>query len=144
MRVTAFGLILFFVCLNISLFIYSQANFFSRKEDLPYELPENIMSKFVSLDASSDNLMIGIVTVSVLGIIGWITGRLLLGGFVALVIFALELAFPILKWVILGFPIFLLQIGVPLFIVTGLNALMAVVWFWFILTLIGTRVVEES
>ncbi len=76
-------------------------------------------------------------------LIGLIFGNLVNGGLLALVLFALNMLFPVVRWVVVGFPLFLLELGIHQAIVTGITALMAVVWFWFLLGMLGQRQMEK-
>lgn len=76
-------------------------------------------------------------------IIGYITGHLIFGGTVAIILFAFDLFIPVVKWVIFGLPTFMAQMGVPLVVYTSVTALMSCVWFWFILSFVAQRQLED-
>jgi hypothetical protein len=142
MKVTAFGLLLFFVALNVSLYVINETAILPYKQS-PYEEPSGIIGRLVHLDLSTQNLAIGGAGLTVFVILGWITGHLLFGGTVAIVLFAMSLLFEPLKWLIFGFPTFLGQMGVPLIVYTPLTALMSVVFFWFLLSFVAQRQLED-
>jgi hypothetical protein len=76
-------------------------------------------------------------------ILSYITGHLIFGGTVAIILFAMELFFPIVKWVVFGLPTFLQQMGVSIVIYESITALLALVWFWFILGFVAQRQLED-
>jgi hypothetical protein len=143
MKVTAFGLLLFFVALNVSLYVINETAILPYYKQSPYEEPQGIINRLVHLDLSTSNLAIGGAALTVFIILGWITGHLLFGGTVAIVLFAMSLLFEPLKWLIFGFPTFLGQMGVPLIVYTPLTALMSVVFFWFLLGFVAQRQLED-
>lgn len=139
MRVTAYSLVLFFVCLNLSLFLLNNTQVLPDYRVSPFEEPEGIQAHLISFDISGSTLLMAGTALSVWVIISALTGNLIFGGTVALILFALTMLFPVVRWILYGFPIFLQQVGVPTVIVTVIEALMAVVWFWFILGFVGQR-----
>lgn len=143
MRISAFGLILFFVSLNVSLYLINETAILPSFSQSPYETPQNIQTKLVHLDLSAENLIIGIVAAATSGLIGLITGHLLFGGTVALIFLALDILFPMIKWVVFGLPEFMRQMGVPEILYVSVTALMSLVWFWFLVGLIVQRPLEE-
>lgn len=143
MKISAFGLILFFVCLNISLYLISVFGVLPSFQQSPYETPENITTKLVHLDLSGGTLIIGIVAAGVGGLVSLITGHLLFGGTVALVFLALDIIFPLVRWIVFGLPEFMRQMGMAPELYGAVTALMALVWFWFIVGLIIQRPLEE-
>jgi len=143
MKLTAFGIILFFVCLNVSLYLINETAVLPHWQQSPYEEPSGIIGRLIHLDLSAENLLIGIVPLTVSWILGWISGHLLFGGTLGIIIFAMDLCFPVIKWVVFGLPIFLSQMGVPLVVYTSMTALMSVVWFWFLLSFIAQRQLED-
>jgi hypothetical protein len=144
MRTTPFTLILFFVALNVSLFIINETNVITSNDVAPpYTDPEEIPNLLISFDLTTETLLTGITIAGVGTLIGLIFGNLVNGGLLALVLFALNMLFPVVRWVVVGFPLFLLELGVHQAIVTGITALMAVVWFWFLLGMLGQRQMEK-
>ena len=139
MKVTAYGSLIFFVCLNLSLYLLNTTQVLPNYTQSPYEEPAGIQDKLIHFDLSATNLLIGVTVLGVGAIIGYITGHLVFGGTIAIVLLALDLIFPVVKWILFGFPIFLGQIGVPLVITVIIQTLMAVIWFWFIMGMIGQR-----
>lgn len=143
MKLSALGLLLFFVALNVSLYVINETAILPYYKQSPYEEPQGIVNRLVHLDLSTQNLAIGGAGLTVFVILGWITGHLLFGGTVAIVLFAMSLLFEPLKWLIFGFPTFLGQMGVPLIVYTPLTALMSVVFFWFLLGFVAQRQLED-
>ena len=144
MRTTPFTLILFFVALNVSLFIINETNVITSSDVAPpYTDPEGIPNLLISFDLTTETLLTGITIAGVGTLIGLIFGNLVNGGLLALVLFALNMLFPVVRWVVVGFPLFLLELGIHQAIVTGITALMAVVWFWFLLGMLGQRQMEK-
>lgn len=143
MRITAFSLILFFICLNLSIYLINETGALTGVGKSPYTNPDEITWLIMGIDISSGDLVLGVVTIGVGFAVGLLTGQLILGGTLALILFAINLVIPVLKWVLFGFPIFLGQLGVPPAIATTLEALMAVVWFWFFLGFFSQRTVER-
>jgi hypothetical protein len=142
MNVGAFGFIVFFVSLNVAIYLISQTQVLPYQQS-PYATPSTIQANLLHLDLSASNLMIGGTTLSVLIILGFITGHLLFGGTVAIIIFAMDLLFPVLKWVILGVPSYMAEMGVPPVIVAVVTALMSAVWLWFLLGFVAQRPLEQ-
>jgi hypothetical protein len=143
MKLTAFGILLFFICLNVSLYMINETAILPYWQQSPYEEPSGITGRLVHLDLTAENLVIGGTTLSVLIIIGYITGHLIFGGTVAIILFAFDLFFPVIKWIIFGLPTFLSQMGVPLVVYSSLTALISAVWFWFLLGFIAQRQLED-
>ena len=143
MRLGAFGIILFFICLNVSLFMLNEAQVVGDFVQPPYEEPDDITGFLVFTDPTGTTLLTFTMELGAGVIFGLITGSLIAGGTVALVLAAITMFIPTARWVIFGFPVFLAQMQVPSFIVMTIEVLMAVVWFWFILGFIGQRQLEK-
>ena len=143
MRLGAFGIILFFISLNISLYMLNEAQVVGDFVQPPYEDPDDITGFFVFTDATGTKLLTLGLELGAGVIFGLITGSLIAGGTVALVLAAITMFIPTARWVIFGFPVFLAQMQVPSFIVITVEVMMAVVWFWFILGFIGQRQLEK-
>lgn len=142
MRVTAFSILLFFVCLNLSLYFINETQVLPNMEQPPYTAPEDMASRFILVDVSAGNLLIGGSVLAVGFIVGWITGRMIYGGTVAIILFAMDLLFPVVRWTLFGFPLFLNQLGVHYALTTVLSTLVSLVFFWFIIGFIGQRQME--
>lgn len=139
MRVTAFSLLLFYVCLNISIYLVAET------EVLPYYIPPH---------ESPENMlivtMIGAISfMTVTGIVSSIIGNWLFGA-ASLTVWAISYILPIFKWVFWGFPEFLIMIAyttenpaLVLTVVTSVNALMAVVWFGFFMGFVSQRSIDQ-
>ena len=143
MRLTVYPVILFFVCLNLALFMMNETALLGELSRPPYEEPTAIIENLFYLDLSTNTLIMAGTSLVVSIIVGFIAGNMIYGGTVAIILFALNLLFPIVRWVLFGFPIFLAQIGVPTVVITVVNVLMSVVWFWFILGIIAQRQLEK-
>lgn len=143
MRVTAYGTIVFFVCINLSLFLLNSTAMLTNYELSPFEDPAEISAIFIDFNITADEILFASIPLVIGAIIGFITGNFIFGGTVAIILFALELLFPIVRWILFGFPIFLGQIGVPSPIILVLDAFLAVIWAWFILGFIGQRTAWE-
>lgn len=154
MRLTAFAILLFFTCLNVSLYLINETAILPHWKQTPYEEPTGITGRLIHLDLSAENLVMGATTLSVAVILGFLTGHLIFGGTVAIILFAMDLLFPVLKWVVFGLPSFLgqmlyttdmtvLEQAQVTAVISGLTALMAAVWFWFLLGFIAQRSLED-
>lgn len=62
MKLTAFAIILFFVCLNVSLYMINETAVLPYWQQSPYEEPAGITGRLVHLDLSAENLLIGATT----------------------------------------------------------------------------------
>lgn len=143
MKVTAYGSLIFFICLNLSLFLLNETEMLPNYELSPYEEPEQIQSIFLNVSIGNILLMAG-TSLTIVAIIKILTGNFIFGGTVGLILFALQALFPAVQWILFGFPIFLGQIGVPYMITAVIQTLMAVVWAWFIIGFIGQRSIWEQ
>lgn len=139
-------MVLFFVALNVSLFIINESNILTEQDSdvyQPYSSPQSLTDTLIRIDLSAGTLALGTITMVVSGVIGWLTERIWLGGTLGIILFALDLLFPLVRWIFVGFPLFLSQMGVPSYLVVAVGAMMAVPWFWFILGFIGQRTLEK-
>jgi len=137
MRVTAYSILLFFVCLNVSLYLLAET------EVLPYYQP--------AYESPSDitTRLVGSLTILTVGaLVAFVVGNWLVGA-AALALFALNLLVPVFSWIFFGFPNFLTQLAsatgdsaLVLTVTGSMNALMAVVWFWFLIGFISQRTME--
>lgn len=144
MRVTAYGTLIFFICINLSLYLLNTTQVLPNYQVSPYEDPEGITDQLIFIDLSATNVIGGLGIIGVGTIIGFILKRLVLGATLGLIVFTLTLLVPPIQWILFGFPIFLGQLGVHIAIVTIIETLMAVVWFWFLLGFIGQRATWEQ
>ena len=141
MKLTPFIALFFFVCVNLSLYLMTETHFMASTMNPPYETPESLGGIF-HFDLSTGNLLVGGGILGVGLIMGWITGKLIYGGTVAIILFGLDLVLPIVKWLILGLPIFLGQIGVHPAITLTVGTLLTVIFFWFFLSMLVQRPLE--
>ena len=135
MKVNAFGVLFFFICLNLSCYVLNEI------EAVPYymegvETPESIKDITYTRVLSSISILVGGTLVGIL------FNTLVYGATIALIICVINLIFPVVDWLILGFPNLLLQMGVPEVIYTVIGTLFAAVWFWFLLGIIAQRYME--
>ena len=110
---------------------------------LPYSQPA-----YENPDDMTTRLVGSLVILGIGTIIAFIVGNWLVGA-AAIVLFALNLLIPVFSWVFFGFPNFLTQIAsasgdasLVLTVTGSMNALMAVVWFWFLMGFISQRQME--
>lgn len=144
MRLTAFDILLFFVALNVAIYLINETAILPYWQQSPYETPTGIQGKLAIVDLSTGNLILSGVTLGVVTALGWITGHLIFGGTVAIFLAALNLVSGIVSWIIFGFPKFLAQMGVPDVVWGSLAAMMSVVWFWFFLGFLAQRPMETD
>ena len=137
MKTTAFAIVMFFVCLNVSLYIIKETQLLPYYVE-PYEDP----SEFVTRIATS------------LGILG--SGALVAAitrnpwtGVVAISAWVGSILMPFFNWALFGFANFMGSMAaltenpaLVLVVINGVQAMMAVVWFWFLLSMISQRYVE--
>lgn len=105
----------------------------------PYTDPDDISSKLVHIDLSSGTVLIGFTAFAASAIFGLLTGHLILGGTVGLILLSIDLLSPLASWVLLGFPKMLGQIGVHPLIITVVTILFAYPWYWFMFSFIAQR-----
>lgn len=135
MKIGAFEILLFFVCLNLACFVLHTM------EALPYaieatETPESIVDRFYSSLGGSIAILAGG------SLAGVILGSLAYGASIALVIAALNLLFPIFEWIFLGFPKFLQVMGVPEVIYLVVSVVVSITWVWFLIGIVAQRYME--
>jgi len=144
MKVTAYGTLIFFICLNLSLYLLNTTQVLPNYQVSPYEDPTGIQEQLVFIDISAYSLIGGLGVIGVGFLVGFIIGKFLLGATLGLIVFTLTLLVEPIQWILFGFPTFLGQIGVHIAIVTIVETLMAIVWFWFLLGFIGQRSTWEQ
>lgn len=139
MRVTAYSIILFFVSLNVSLYLIAET------QVLPY-----YQQPYVSPADMKITRTVGSLAILTIGMIVAALTRNWLFGAAALVLWALDYLIPIVHWVFFGFPEFMAQVAATTgdtamltAVTTSMNALMAVVWFWFMTGFISQRSMEQ-
>lgn len=140
-NVGVFSMIFLFVCLNMGAWMLNEFEVLGDYKIEMSESPLSIQEHLASISAV-EGLLMGAVSVTVGILIKLLTGNLVYGGTAVLVIFALEMFFPMVRWIVAGFPIFLLNIGAPPQIVTIIGLLQGVVWFWFIFSVLSGRTTE--
>lgn len=137
-NVTAYALLVFFVSLNLSLYLLNETEVLPDYRQSAYEEPAGMIDIFGTLTLES-LLMVAGTSLTVGGLLALFTGNLALAGTVGLILMALQMVFRIVRWILFGFPIFLGQLGIPSVIVLTIEVLMAVVWGWFIIGFVGQR-----
>ena len=142
MRMTPYLVILFFISLNLSLWIINESNVLGVESVIePYEDPYDIIGNLAHIDVN--DIYAGVVPLVATTIIGLITQHLLLGATLGIIMFAVNMFIPIVSWIMTGFPMFLQKIGTPIWIYLPIQALMGLVWFWFILGFFAQRNLER-
>ena len=140
----AYHLILFFVCINASLYLIQETQVLSISTE-PIESLDNIYTRMLS----------GFVTFTVVAIITGLGGYLAYGVTIGLLLWVADIflgSSGIISWIIYGIPQFATQaalmagadasVMIPIGMV--LRALMAVVWFWFMIGLLTQRGTFET
>lgn len=145
MRVTAYSILLFYLCLNVSLYV---VNVF---QVIP---TEGVPSQRVIEQGAQGNvaqlLLGGFLTFTLAALITYIGGSLILGGTAALILFALQYLVggdSVLHWIFFGFPAFVgdvassfgMDAGSVLVFQSVVLTLGCIPWFWFILSYFGGR-----
>lgn len=141
MRTTAYGLMLFFISLNIGMYLMNQTAVLGSMQQSPYSTPTDIAAMFVSVDVSGTTLLISGALITA-GIVGWLAGGFVLGAATAVMLGVLNMILTPIRWIVGGFPQFLGSIGVDASIVTALSAMMAFIWFWFFIGFLSQRTLE--
>lgn len=138
MRLTVFNMMAFFVCFNLSLYLLNTYHpLGSQHEISPYSEPSEMIWVTPSLD--HEGIVIAASVVTAAAIIGYLAGNMIVGGSIGLLLLVITLIFPVARWVLFGFPLFLADIGVPSAISDVLVALISFVWFWFFISLFAER-----
>jgi hypothetical protein len=146
MRVTAFSVILFFVCLNLALFATHEAQVLPYSQE-PYEDPGDVT---IAGSGISYRFAASVTVLGVTAMVAILSKNTYIG-LAGLAIWVADIFFPIMHWVLFGFPEFLAIFtasaganAAQLYIITGMTtALMSLVWFWFILSFVSGRTVEQ-
>lgn len=147
----AYSLILFFISLNLSLYLINETHVLPAtpaSESVTYSSPTVIQTRFLNLTAI--DIVSDVAIFSVPTILGWLTGNLAYGILLALVLLVLDRISGIIGWVFTGFPKFveaatinIPNTGAAIAITSSVYGLMAFIWFWFFISLIGQRTVEQ-
>lgn len=148
-------MIMFFLGINVSLALIRVSQVLPQGSGVnEYTQASDLSSLFFKVDLSANNIYIGVAVLSATAIFGWLIGRLLFGGIIALMLFVVDLLTPIVSWVFLGIPKFIQNIldTVPTdatttaslqVIMFGITAFIAAVWFWFFLGIFVSRPLED-
>ena len=144
MKMSAFGLILLFVVMNISFAFMNEVEVLGSMEKPSYQTPDQIVLTLMGMDFTSGDLIWGGAAVGSGVIVNlFLTGSFIYGGTVGLLIFGMSKAFPMVKNILTGFPLFLAMIGVPSAFVTIFEVLQALIWMWFILGFVVSRKLDD-
>jgi hypothetical protein len=138
LRLSVFVIFLGFISLNLAFWMVNASQVLPLQQ-APYEEPEGITSRLLSVDLSAGNLVIAGSALTAMAIFGFVAGHLIFGGTVGIIIFALMLFVEPVRWLIAGLPIYLEQMGVSYIVVTPLTALIALVFMWFFIGLLFQR-----
>jgi len=137
MAISAKDLMLFYICLNLAIFVVSQMNL------LPYSMnPQAPPQTFLDLLNVPDiQYLIAPTITGIGGLISIMLGHNLLGG--ALIVYgALTLIFPPLQLAIIGIPQLIAVLGLPEPIPTVLTVLCSFIWFVFVIEFMAGRKIE--
>lgn len=137
MRIGAFEILFFFICLNLSFYVINETQAIPEHSIEGVETPASIEAMTI------DRIVAGGVILVIGTLISIALKQYVLGGTITVILFALELVAPVVDWVLFGFPRFLTIIDVPPVISTALTTIFAVVWFWFLIGLISQRYMEQ-
>ena len=135
MKVGAFEVLLFFICLNLSCFVLNEMEALPVSIQ-PTETPASINALFVTNVGGAIAIIGGGVFA------GLLLGALVQAAAIALVIAVLSFLVPIFNWIFAGFPKLLLQMGLPEPIYLVITVLVGVVWVWFLIGIVGQRYME--
>ena len=106
MRVGAFEILLFFICLNLSCYVLNEMDVLPETIQTT-ETPESLNNRFIlGIGGSIAIVMGGIVA-------GLMLSSIIQGATIALVIAAVTWLAPIADWIFLGFPRMIQLMGVP-------------------------------
>ncbi len=135
MRGIAFDILLFYICLNLSCWLIVETNILPGISVQPESSPEQMpfWGTVSSLTTISSIAIPGIG-----GLIAIITGHLLFGA-ALLVLAALTYFFPIVQWLINGFPIFIANLDLPIPIYLIIQVLVGFCFLIFIIEFMGGR-----
>lgn len=144
MKITAYSILAFYVCLNLSLYLVGEFQVVPSELTPAYSSPEAIQGKLIA----------GFFSAAITwGLTSAIVGSLLYGGIAGLLVFCLQFFMgsdSILYWALYGVPAFIEQMSTSaaisaaqVGILTGiLVGLFSVVWLWFLLGLVSGRYME--
>ena len=135
MRIGAFEILLFFICLNLSCYVLHEMDALPESMEA-LETPESINQQFYYTIGGS----IAIISGGILA--GLMVSAVIQGATIALIIAALSWLVPILNWIFSGFPRMLMLMGIPLPIWTSIQVLIGVVWVWFLIGIVAQRYME--
>ena len=115
MKVGAFEILLFFICLNLGCFILNEME----------ALPFTIQSTETPLSIRNVVASVGLITVGV--VVGFLIGAIWQGAVIAIIIASLSLVLPIANWVFFGVVDLFDALGVPTIISTVIQILVGTV-----------------
>ena len=138
MRQVAYNIILFYICLNLA------CGFIIETELLPgsYIQPASSAEQMPFWGTASSLTTISSIAIpGIGGLIAVLTGHLFFGA-ALLILAALTYLFPIIQWLINGFPVFIANLNVPLPIYAVIQVLVGFVVIVFIIEFMGGRQVS--
>lgn len=135
MKVGAFEILLFFVCLNLSCYILVEM------EALPYYI-EGIETT-TSIETMTINKILGSIAIVIAGtFVGVLFNAVTQAAAIAMIVATLNYLIEVVEWILFGFPKLLTLFGVPSIIYTVLATLLGLVWFWFLIGIVAQRYME--
>lgn len=135
MKIGAFELLLFFICINLSCYILNTIEVLP-DTTLATETPQSINDQFALGIGGSIAIVMGGV------IAGMMVSAVIQGAAIALIIAAISWLVPIADWIFLGFPKMLALIGLPEPIWLAIQVLIGLVWVWFLIGIVAQRYME--
>ena len=135
MKIGAFEILLFFICLNLSCFVLNEMDALPVRIE-PAETPDSINALFVTNIGSAIAIIGGGVFA------GLLLGALVQAAAIALVIATLSFLVPVFDWIFSGFPKMLLLMGLPEPIYLVVGVLVGLTWVWFLIGIVGQRYME--
>lgn len=135
MRVGAFEILLFFICLNLSCYVLHEMDALPETIEA-METPESINQQFYYSIGTSLAIIAGGT------IAGLVVSAVIQGAAIALVVAALSWLVPILNWIFFGFSNMLSLMGIPAPIWAIVQVLIGVVWVWFLIGIVAQRYME--
>ena len=138
MKLEAYDVILFYICLNLACGIIVEGPILPGSYAQPASSAEQM--PFWGT-VSSLTVISSIAIPGIGGLIAIITGHALFGA-ALLILAALTYLFPILQWIINGFPVFIANMGVPTIIYLPIQVLVGFIFMVFIIEFLGGRQVS--
>lgn len=146
--IKASSIVLFFVALNVALYLVNQTQVIPSTESVqPIYTPDTISIAFLDVNPFTVGGSIAIVGVGILT--GWLMGKVIYGASIAVLLFVADKLSGIVSWVFFGFPKFVAAWAAVSGDPTQVNiiagaayALMSVPFLWFLMGLVAQRPIE--